>query len=181
MRGPQAGKRCHSNCGLPLPHPRMQPDPFLTFDVPRPSTWNCKLLYPLRFRLWGPTAAHVVWKKFWPWILHSRNPKELSRQDRCRFVGVFLKKISPELTSAANPPLCAEEDWPWANIHAHLPLLYMGDVCHIMAWSAVHRTTPRIRAGKPWAAEAGHANLTASPLGGPVRKLMIQSNEAMSG
>ena len=24
----------------------------------------------------------------------------------------FLRKISPELTSAANPPLYAEEDWP---------------------------------------------------------------------
>ena len=25
---------------------------------------------------------------------------------------LFLRKISPELTSAANPPLFAEEDWP---------------------------------------------------------------------
>ena len=25
---------------------------------------------------------------------------------------VFLRKISPELTSAANPTLFAEEDWP---------------------------------------------------------------------
>ena len=24
----------------------------------------------------------------------------------------FLRKISPELTSTANPPLFAEEDWP---------------------------------------------------------------------
>ena len=24
----------------------------------------------------------------------------------------FLRRISPELTSAANPPLFAEEDWP---------------------------------------------------------------------
>ena len=24
----------------------------------------------------------------------------------------FLRKIGPELTSAANPPLFAEEDWP---------------------------------------------------------------------
>ena len=24
----------------------------------------------------------------------------------------FLRKIRPELTSAANPPLFAEEDWP---------------------------------------------------------------------
>uniref|UniRef100_A0A9L0IXI6 EEF1A lysine methyltransferase 2 n=1 Tax=Equus asinus TaxID=9793 RepID=A0A9L0IXI6_EQUAS len=27
-------------------------------------------------------------------------------------VGFFLRKISPELISAANPPLFAEEDWP---------------------------------------------------------------------
>ena len=39
----------------------------------------------------------------------------------------FLRKVSPELTSATNLPLFAEEDWPWANIHAHLPLLYMLD------------------------------------------------------
>ena len=25
---------------------------------------------------------------------------------------LFLRKISPELTSTANPPLFAEEDWP---------------------------------------------------------------------
>ena len=49
---------------------------------------------------------------------------------------LFLRKISPELT-AANPPLFAEEDWPWANIHAHLPLLYMRDAYHSMAWQAV--------------------------------------------
>ena len=33
----------------------------------------------------------------------------------------FLRKISPELTST-NPPLVAEEGWPWVNIHAHLLL-----------------------------------------------------------
>ena len=43
----------------------------------------------------------------------------------CLFV---LRKISPELTSATNPPLFAEEDWPRANIRAHLPLLYMWDI-----------------------------------------------------
>ena len=46
---------------------------------------------------------------------------------------LFLRKISPELTSAANPPLFAEEDWPWANIHAHLPLLYLWHAYHSMA------------------------------------------------
>ena len=30
-----------------------------------------------------------------------------------------------------------EEDWPWANIRAHLPLLYMWDVCQSMACQAV--------------------------------------------
>ena len=45
----------------------------------------------------------------------------------------FLRKISPELTSAANPPLFAEEDWPRPNIRAHLPLLSMWDACHSMA------------------------------------------------
>ena len=39
----------------------------------------------------------------------------------------FLRKISPELTSAAKRPFFAEEDWPWANIRAHLPLFYMWD------------------------------------------------------
>ena len=47
----------------------------------------------------------------------------------------FLRKISPELTTA-NPPLFAEEEWPWANIHAHLPLLYTWDAYHSMTWQA---------------------------------------------
>ena len=46
----------------------------------------------------------------------------------------FLRKISPELTSAANPPLFAKEDGPWVDIYAHLPVLYMWDACHSMAW-----------------------------------------------
>ena len=49
----------------------------------------------------------------------------------------FLRKISPELIFAASPPLCAEQDWPWADIHAHLPLLYMWDACHSMVCQAV--------------------------------------------
>ena len=49
------------------------------------------------------------------------------------FFFFFLREIRPELTSTVNPPLFAEEDWPWANIHTHLPLLYMWDTCHRMA------------------------------------------------
>ena len=60
-----------------------------------------------------------------------------------------------------------EEDWPWANIHAHLPLLYMWDACHSIAWQAVHRSAPGIQTGEPRAAKAECANLTAVPLGQP--------------
>ena len=74
----------------------------------------------------------------------------------------FLRKISPELT-AGNPPPFAEEDWPWANIRAHLPLLYMRNACHSTASSAL--SAPGIRAGEPQATEAEHAHLTAAPLG----------------
>ena len=48
----------------------------------------------------------------------------------------FLRKISPELTTAS-PPLFAEEAWPWANICAHLPLLYMWDAYHSMTCQAL--------------------------------------------
>ena len=30
----------------------------------------------------------------------------------CYIFFLFLRKMSPELTYAANPPLFAEEDWP---------------------------------------------------------------------
>ena len=52
---------------------------------------------------------------------------------------IFLKKkkINPELKSATNPPLFAEECWPCTNIGAHLPLLYMWDACHSMACQAM--------------------------------------------
>ena len=71
----------------------------------------------------------------------------------------FLRKISPELTSAANPPLFAEEDCPWANIHVHLPLLYTWDAyhsmpfakqCHVCIWDLNQQTPgpPRSRTCK---------------------------------
>ena len=79
----------------------------------------------------------------------------------------FLRKISPELTSAANPPLLAEEDWPWANIHAHLPLLYMWDACHSMACQVVPCPHLGSKPGEAQAAEAVHAHLTTELLGWP--------------
>ena len=49
------------------------------------------------------------------------------------FFFFFLRKTSPEPTTD-NPSLFAEEDWPWANIHAHLPLFYTWDAYHSMAF-----------------------------------------------
>ena len=56
------------------------------------------------------------------------------------YLFIFLRKISPEIT-AANPPLLAEEDWPCANIHAQLPLLYTWDAYHSMACQECHIRT----------------------------------------
>ena len=76
----------------------------------------------------------------------------------------FLRKISPELT-AANRPLLSEEDWPWANIHAHpFSTSYVGRLPqHGLPSSAM--SAPRMRTGEPQATEGECANLTAAPLG----------------
>ena len=70
------------------------------------------------------------------------------------------------LLTAANPPLFAEEDWPWANIHAHLPLLYMWDAYHSIACHVV-LSAPGIWTSQPQAAEAERVHLTAAPPGWP--------------
>ena len=90
-----------------------------------------------------------------------------------RFFSSVLRKISPELTTA-NPPLFAEEDWLWANIHAHFPLLYTWDAyhsmafakqCHVRTWDP-NRWTLGYR-------EAERANLTAAPVGRPPCPLLL--------
>ena len=80
------------------------------------------------------------------------------------FFFFFLRKISPELTSTINPPLFAEEDWPWANIWAHLPLLYMQDTCHSMACQVMPCLHP---GSKPLNSKPERGNLTAVPPGRP--------------
>ena len=89
------------------------------------------------------------------------------------FFFFFLRKISPELTTA-NLPLFAEEAQPWANVHAHLPLLYTWDAyhsmafakwCHVCTWDS-NRQTPRCR-------EAERVNLTAVPSGRPPIAIMF--------
>ena len=80
----------------------------------------------------------------------------------------FLRKISPELTTA-NPPLFAEEDWPWSNIHAHLLLLCMWDAYHSMAFAKqcqVQIQDLNQRTLGRWKAEC--ANLTTVPPGWPL-------------
>ena len=84
------------------------------------------------------------------------------------FIYFLLRKISPELTSAANPPLFAEGDWPWAYIRAHLPLLYMWDACLSVAWQAVHRSTPGI-----WTGEPGLLKCNMQTLGQPKLQTLI--------
>ena len=62
----------------------------------------------------------------------------------------FLRTISPELTSPANPPLFAEEDWPWANI------------CAPGTWTS-----------EPRATKAECANLTTVPLGWSLKSISL--------
>ena len=83
------------------------------------------------------------------------------------YLFIYLRKIRPELTSVTNHPLFPEEDWPWANIRVHIPLLYMWDACHSMACQAVCRSRPRIQTSEPRATETEHAKLTAAPPGQP--------------
>ena len=82
--------------------------------------WNL-----LSFTIWKTCKTFNVGAKTIQW-----------GKDSLFFSFFFLRKISSEL-SAVNPPLFAEEDWPWANIRAHLPPLYMWDACHSTACQAM--------------------------------------------
>ena len=79
---------------------------------------------------------------------------------------IFFWRLAPELTSAANPPLFDEEDWPWANIRAHLPLFYVGRLSqHGLLSGAM--STPGMQTSEPWATEAERVSLTAVTPGQP--------------
>ena len=86
-----------------------------------------------------------------------------------------LDKMISKMSSGAKICLCwhfyilnilcvCEEDWPWANICASLPLFCMWDI-HSMASWAVRRSAPGLWTCKPQAAETEHANLTTIPPG----------------
>ena len=76
----------------------------------------------------------------------------------------LLTKISPELT-AANPPLFAKEDWPRANICAHLPLLYMWDAYHSMVCQAVPCVHPGSELANPRPMRSGTCALNLCATG----------------
>ena len=107
----------------------------------------------------------TIWNGF-IWLTGVGNPYS-SKSTLVSFF-IFLEgKISPELT-AANPPLFAEEDWPRANIHAHLPLLYMWDAYHSMAFAKqCHVCTLDPNRQTPGHREVECENLTALPPGRP--------------
>ena len=56
-------------------------------------------------QLWGVRGSQRVCPRISPLIL-AATPSHVGASF------FFLRKISPELTSTANPPLFAEEDWP---------------------------------------------------------------------
>ena len=124
--------------------------PFFTYKTA--TKWNNNTKHLLIMSPWKVVKPQMLLVVVWfPTILFC----------------VCVRKISPELTSAANPLLFAEEDGSWANICAHLPLLYMWDACHNMTWQTVCKSAPGIWTSDPRATKAEHANLTAAPLGQP--------------
>ena len=103
----------------------------------------------------------------WPPFISPCMPQQLLFVFSLFLSFFVLRKISPELTSATNPLLFAEEDWPWANICVYLPLLlYVG---HLPQHSLIRcaMSAPGIRIGKPRATEVEHENLTTAPQGQP--------------
>ena len=81
------------------------------------------------------------------------------------YLFIYLRKISPELTSAAKPPLFPEEDWPWANIRACFFYFIYGMPATV--WPAKQCLGPH-PGSEPWAAEVECVNLTTVPPGWPL-------------
>ena len=100
---------------------------------------------------------------FWKSYILCENANKESVS--CYFILFFLR-INTELT-AADPPLFAEEDWPWADIHPHLPLLYMWDPYHSMAWQAVPCSHPGSKLANPGPLRSRMCEITTVPPGRP--------------
>ena len=113
----------------------------------------CKLFsrdFASPFSLYLITFSFYLFIINYSWLMHKKNSNSNIEHIYSQAF-FFLRKISPELT-AATPPLFAEEDQPWANIHAHLPLLYMWDAYHSMACHVVpcpHLGSELVKPGPP--------------------------------
>ena len=136
--------------------------------------------------------SNLVWCKRYPWFSEMFSTSFLVLDQKLKIlplsgndeninfglcVCVCVRKISPELTTA-NPPLFAEEGWPWASICAHLRVLYTWDAHHSMAfakWGHVLIQDPNRRTPGRW--EAEHVTLTTAPPGRPLDFLITDSLE----
>ena len=67
-----------------------------------------------------------TWKTMRTYMKDTSHKKELVLLIHTEFFFVFFLNLFIYLFF--------EEDWPWANIRAHLPLLCMLDAFHSMAW-----------------------------------------------
>ena len=65
-----------------------------------------------------------------------------------------------------------EEDWPWANICAHLSLLFVCGMLPQHGLMSGYRSAPGILTREPQDSEVQLSNLTATPQGWP-RKLIV--------
>ena len=116
--------------------------------------------------------------KFQPWHFSIRNKRLINEIWNLRWLLFFLRKISPELTTA-DPPLFAEEDWPWANIHPHLPLpLYVGRLPQHGFCQAVPCLHPGSNWQTPGRWEAECANLTTGPPGRPMKFEILKTTHS---
>ena len=61
----------------------------------------------------------------------------------------------------------AEEDWPWVNICAHLPLLFIWDAATARLDKRCVSVHPGSDPANPQAAEVEHTHLATAQLGCP--------------
>ena len=79
--------------------------------------WYSHCIFPLYLSYL--TLFILKWEMDLKWILSTISGYLLYNENlspNSHLFIYFLRKISPELTSAASPPLFAEEDWPWTSM-----------------------------------------------------------------
>ena len=112
------------------------------------TLWMAILLFSLIFWIHGGLCGLCAWQKV----------KYNSSLIFILFIYLFLRKISPELTTT-NPPLFSEEGWPRGKIRAHLPPLSMWDAYHSMACQVVPCPHPGSEPANPRPLRSGTCEL----------------------